>query len=43
MESVLAYRLRTATSSEQLGLAAEALSLEAADIIYAELGAFPCG
>jgi FkbH-like protein len=37
MESALAYRLRTATGSEKLAVAADALSLETADIIYAEL------
>ena len=37
MESALAYRLRTATGSDKLTLAAEAVSLETADIIYSEL------
>jgi FkbH-like protein len=37
MESALAYRLRTATGSDKFTVAADALSLETADIIYSQL------
>jgi FkbH-like protein len=37
MESALAYRLRTSTGSDMFAIAAEALALETADIIYGSL------
>jgi FkbH-like protein len=37
MESALAYRLRTATGSEKFNVAAAALTLETADVVYPHL------